>query len=132
MPKLTKFTALLYILFVLQACQSDDVKDTNDIVEDPLMELLSADSTGIYFNNIVKESPTRSHLNFNPIYNGGGVALGDINNDGLLDIYFTGNDVEDKLYLNKGKMQFEDISQNLGALRNVGWHNGATMSRCIE
>ena len=59
MPKLTKFTALLYILFVLQACQSDDVKDTNDIVEDPLMELLSADSTGIYFNKQLTSSRSR-------------------------------------------------------------------------
>ncbi len=71
---------------------------------------LSPEETGIQFANIIQESDSINIFDFSNIYNGGGVGVGDFNNDGLQDLYFTGNMVANKLYLNKGNMQFEDIT----------------------
>src|SRR6478735_2791592 len=75
-----------------------------------LFTKLSENHTGIGFKNILKENETANVLNYTYFYNGGGVAIGDINNDDLPDILFTGNMVGNKLYLNKGDMQFDDIT----------------------
>ncbi len=83
--------------------------------------------SGIDFRNIVEERVDRMYYNFNTIYDGGGVNLGDVNNDGLVDIYFTGNEVDNKLYLNKGGFRFEDITKTAGVAGGDGWKNGATM-----
>ncbi|MCL6296390.1 VCBS repeat-containing protein [Jejuia spongiicola] len=91
-------------------------------------ELLSPDKTGIDFNNTIKESEKVNHLYYNQIYSGAGVAIGDINNDGLPDIFFCGNQVSDRLYLNKGGFQFEDITKKSRAARNSGWSWGVTMA----
>lgn len=91
-------------------------------------ETLSADKTGIDFYNSISEDDDFNFFNYEYIYNGGGVAVGDINNDGLTDIYFTGNQVQDKLYLNKGDMVFEDISNSaFDEDANIGWHTGVNM-----
>lgn len=84
--------------------------------------------TGIEFSNTITEYDSLNFFNFEYIYNGGGVAIGDINNDGYEDIYFVGNQVEDKLYLNKGNLQFEDITSSaIGDLGREGWHTGVVM-----
>ncbi|NOQ73814.1 MAG: hypothetical protein GQ574_17535 [Crocinitomix sp.] len=91
-------------------------------------ETLNADKTGIDFYNTISEDDDFNFFNYEYIYNGGGVAVGDINNDGLTDIYFTGNQVQDKLYLNKGDMVFEDISNSaFDESANIGWHTGVNM-----
>jgi hypothetical protein len=61
------------------------------------------------------------------VYNGGGVAVGDINNDGLPDLYFTGNEVPNKLYLNEGNLKFRDITESAAVQGNGKWNNGVTM-----
>src|SRR4030095_12174002 len=72
---------------------------------------LSKDHTAITFTNQIFESDSINIFDFSNIYNGGGVGVGDFNNDGLEDIYFTGNMVANKLYLNKGDLQFKDITE---------------------
>ncbi len=79
-----------------------------------LFRLLPSSQTGIDFKNQLTESDTQNILNQANIYNGGGVGIGDFNNDGLQDIYFAGNMVSNKLYLNKGSLKFEDITDAAG------------------
>lgn len=87
----------------------------------------SANDTGITFENTLTETKDLSILDYLYFYNGGGVAIGDINNDSLPDIYFSGNQVKNKLYLNKGNLQFEDITENAGVAGNSSWNTGAIM-----
>jgi enediyne biosynthesis protein E4 len=94
---------------------------------DMLFSRLSSDQTGIKFNNINSENEDYNVFVYEYFYNGGGVALGDINNDGLVDIYFSGNQVRNKLYLNKGDFQFEDISESSGTAAPIGWKTGVSM-----
>ena len=111
-------------ILLLFSCKENINKGTSS--NQVLFTLLDPKSTGVDFNNKIKET-TEEHLGtFNYIYNGAGVALIDINNDGLQDIYFTGNQVRDKLYLNKGGFKFEDISHAAGIDQFVGWHNSVS------
>ncbi len=71
---------------------------------------MTAEQTGIQFSNRIIENDTMNILNFEYVYNGGGVGIADFNNDGLQDVFFSGNQVDNKLYLNKGNFKFEDIS----------------------
>lgn len=93
-----------------------------------LFTALSANETNIDFANILTETDQENILKYEYFYNGGGVAVGDLNNDGLPDLYFTGNQVENKLYLNKGQMQFDDITAQAGAKGRQGWKTGVTMA----
>lgn len=90
-----------------------------------LFTRLDGSSTNIHFNNIVADTKDASILIYSNFYGGGGVGIGDINNDGLQDIYFAGNQVDDRLYLNKGNMVFEDITESAGIEKNGGaWSSG--------
>lgn len=93
----------------------------------PLFEKLSSEQTGIQFVNEIKETDSLNVLDESNIYNGGGVGIGDFNEDGLPDIYFTGNEVANKLYLNKGKLKFEDISTQSGTLGDGKWCRGVSV-----
>lgn len=92
----------------------------------PLFEKLTPDQSGINFVNTLTTSDSLNVQNFPFIYNGGGVAAGDVNGDGLSDLYFTGNQVSSRLYLNKGNMQFEDVTESAGVATNR-WASGASM-----
>jgi hypothetical protein len=81
----------------------------------------------IDFQNIVKEDIDFNFLKYTYIYNGGGVAVGDINNDGLEDVYFTSNQNSNKLYINKGNFVFDDITERAGVEDDNGWTTGVTM-----
>jgi hypothetical protein len=89
---------------------------------------ISPSRSGINFINNVTENDTLNYTIFPYMYMGGGVSAGDINNDGLDDIFFTGNLVPNKLYLNKGNMKFEDISEKAGITGNHQWFTGSTMA----
>ena len=98
-------------------------KKSGDLFENP-----DPKKTGITFTNTVTESDDLSILDYLYFYNGGGVSIGDINHDGLPDIFFTGNQVKNKLYLNKGNLKFEDISSSAGVEGNSSWNTGTTMA----
>jgi enediyne biosynthesis protein E4 len=90
-------------------------------------EQMSAYSTGIDFNNYLEESDDLNVLNYTYFYNGGGVATGDLNNDGLPDIVFTGNMVRNKIYVNEGDFKFKDITTSSGIADKQGWCTGVTL-----
>jgi len=92
-----------------------------------LFEKISSSHSGINFKNIITESDTINPMNVVNVYNGGGVGIGDFNNDGLQDIYFTGNMVSSKLYLNKGNFKFEDITTEAGVEGMGRWARGVSV-----
>src|ERR1044071_7052304 len=112
------------LLILLAGCGAK-----NEIKQEasPLFKRLSSDSTGISFRNNLKEDYDTYFDLFAYVYNGGGVGIGDINNDGLSDICFTGNEVPNKLYLNEGNLKFKDITESAGVQGNGKWNNGVTM-----
>lgn len=121
-------------LLILTACAggedpAEDATDSTEVVQESMeFETLTPEKTGISFLNTIEESDRFNFYTYEYIYNGSGVAVGDINNDGLTDIYFAGNQVQDKLYLNKGNMQFEDITATaFDENANEGWHTGVNM-----
>jgi hypothetical protein len=95
---------------------------------DTLFQEVSAGKSGITFNNQLSEGEDFNLIEYLYYYNGGGVALGDINNDGLVDLYFSGNQVENKLYLNKGNWRFEDITEKAGVASPGLWKTGVSMA----
>ena len=92
-----------------------------------LFTLLSSQRTGIDFSNTIRENDSINILDLENIYNGGGVGIGDFNNDGLMDIYFTGNDVPNKLYMNKGDFHFNDITAVSGTGGEGRWCRGVSV-----
>jgi hypothetical protein len=105
----------LFTLFILSC------KDTSS-----RFELMKPSTTGVAFNNELSYTEAFNPYTYRNFYNGAGVALGDINNDGLIDIYFTGNLVNNALYLNRGDFKFEEIAETAGvACKNI-WSSGAT------
>jgi len=96
-------------------------------ISQPLFTLLPAQQTGIKFQNSISESPAQNVLTYEYFYNGGGVAVGDLNNDGLPDIVFTSNMDQPKLYFNKGHLSFEDVTSK-SKVKAGGWKTGVTMA----
>ena len=100
---------------------------SNQLISQPLFTLVPGQETGIHFQNNIKESAELNVLTYEYFYNGGGVAVGDLNNDGLTDIVFTANKDQPKIYLNKGNFRFEDISAK-SKIRSEGWKTGVSMA----
>ncbi len=116
-----------WILITLVACQANLDEALTPDPANGLFEFVSSEYSHIDFQNDIEENFDNFFARFNYVYNGGGVAIGDINNDNLPDIFFTGNEVANRLYLNKGDLRFEDISAAAGVDIKEGWHNGVTM-----
>ncbi|MEO6980791.1 MAG: VCBS repeat-containing protein, partial [Mucilaginibacter sp.] len=92
-----------------------------------LFQQISSSHSGITFNNTIAENDSINPLDIVNIYNGGGVGIGDFNNDGLQDIYFTGNRVANKLYINKGDFKFEDVTDKAGVGGMGRWGRGVSI-----
>jgi enediyne biosynthesis protein E4 len=95
--------------------------------KDTLFTALPASVTGINFINEVVDTKEINIFNYHNFYNGGGVAIGDVNNDGKPDIFFTSNQQKNKLYINKGNWKFEDVTYKAGLSSNHKWHTGVNM-----
>jgi enediyne biosynthesis protein E4 len=111
--------ALLVAFAFLASCSKD---------EDEKFRLISPKESGIAFQNTIKETAEFNIFNYLYFYNGGGVAAGDLNADGLVDLYFTANQVPNKLYINKGNFKFEDVTERSGVVGAPGWKTGVTMA----
>jgi hypothetical protein len=120
--KLPLFILLFFFLF---NCS----KDPKQVVEEnKLFTSIAPDGSGIDFQNVIQEGLNTNVLMYEYFYNGGGVAVGDVNNDGLDDLYFTSNMQSNKLYLNKGNLSFQDITLSAGVSGREGpWKTGTTM-----
>ena len=115
--KISSSIKLVVISILFIACQAE--KET-------LFELLDNEQIGMNFSNDLSFTNDFNVYKYRNYYNGGGVSIGDINNDGLEDIYFSGNQVSDRLYLNLGNLKFQDITLTSGIKNDMSWSNGVS------
>ena len=124
-PVRVSFAGLFFFLLTINLACNQTKKDYNN--PRALFQLLSPAQTGIDFRNTVIDTKEMNIFNYHNFYNGGGVAIGDVNNDGKPDIFFTSNQGENKLYINKGNWKFEDVTAKAGINSSHHWHTGVTM-----
>jgi hypothetical protein len=108
---------MIAVIILLVSCRKNNT----------LFNELPPSRTGIYFNNKITESDTLNPMDETNIYNGGGIGVGDFNNDGLQDLYFAGNQVSNKLYLNKGDFKFRDVTAEAGVDGGGRWSKGISV-----
>lgn len=127
---------ILSFLFFLASCGDDANSNPEDsattvesprVSDDPLFQLLTPEDSGLRFSNTIKETLRNNILVNSYLYNGGGVAVIDVNNDNLPDLYFTATQEPNKLFLNKGNLKFDDISAMAGVEAAVGIKTGVTV-----
>jgi len=111
----------LILLTLIFACSK------NNADQEKLFTLLAPEDTNIKFSNSITESDSLNYFNYPYMYMGGGISAGDINNDGLIDLFFTANMLSNELYLNKGNFKFENITGNAGLTGDDRWFTGSTM-----
>jgi hypothetical protein len=120
------YISFLFLLLVAACQPSQNSGDQTD--RNSLFVKMAPAQTGIDFVNEVQDGEEFNVLTYRNFYNGGGVAIGDVNNDGLPDIYLTANMKPNKLYLNKGNWKFEDITEKAGVAGKGGWSTGVAMA----
>ncbi|MEM6348528.1 MAG: VCBS repeat-containing protein, partial [Bacteroidota bacterium] len=116
---------LLFASVIQLSCQTQTAYAP--MSEGPLFETLTVSESGINFLNHIEETDQTNFFTYEYLYNGGGVAVGDVNGDGLPDLYFTGNMVVNRLYLNRGNLKFEDVTVKAKASYLNDWCTGASM-----
>lgn len=127
-----KLYLILILFMILHSCQektnSNNFLQSGTAIQedDQLFEILMSEKTGISFENKLTESLAMNGLMYEYYYNGGGLAVADYNNDGLQDVYFISNLYSNKLYLNKGELEFRDVSDESGTANVVGFPTGVT------
>lgn len=99
-----------------------------EINAQPLFQPMLASSTGLTFENTLPETPELNIITYEYFYNGGGVGAGDFNKDGLIDLFFSSNIQQNKLFLNIGNFQFEDITKKAGIQNLPGWSTGVSVA----
>ena len=109
-------------IVIVFSCEKKETEPTT------LFTKLSSESTGINFENKLHYDADFNVYTYRNYYNGGGVSIGDINNDGLVDVYLTSNLGPNKLYLNEGGLHFKDISESAGISGDKAWSTGVTMA----
>lgn len=124
-----RYTLLFGLVIALGGCANEQEVEPTENTSAPkhLFERLPATETGVDFTNRVEETKQFNYLLYSYMYNGGGVAAGDIDNDGLVDLYLTANGRSNKLFANKGDFVFEDITATAGVADDTGWTTGACM-----
>jgi hypothetical protein len=124
----TVFRITVFSLLIIGCSQKPETEKISEATEATVFKRVPSSQSGVTFTNTVDENIDNYFDFFAYVYNGGGVGIGDINNDGLPDIYFTGNEVPNKLYLNQGNLKFKDITEAAGVAGNGKWNNGVTMA----
>lgn len=124
------FLFAITALLLTYACSTEAPNSSVDQQKEipKIFEAVSAQESGLTFSNTLTEDSIINYFTYPYIYMGGGVAVGDVNNDGLQDLYFTGNMVENKLYLNKGDLKFADITSQAKVGSDDRWVTGVTMA----
>src|SRR5436309_2522794 len=112
----------LILCIALTSCE-----DGNKTTEPVLFEVLKDDKTGLHFNNQLTSTETFNMFKYMYFYNGSGVGAGDFNNDGLIDLFFASNQGDNKLYINKGKMTFSDVTKEAQIPEDGGWSTGVSV-----
>ncbi len=125
MPTLPNSLKPFFIFLILVSLLATGI--LSSFAQAPLFSLLPAEKTGVYFENKIIENQGINILTYEYFHNGGGVAIGDLNNDGLADIFLTGNLAPNRLYFNTGNMTFEDVTQSSGVIGTRGWYTGTTL-----
>lgn len=129
-PCFIYFSVLVLLCIGLSNCTNEkqQEKQAPTTNESTLFTVLDSEQTAVDFVNEIPESSAMNSMVYEYFYNGAGVAIGDIDNDGLEDIYFVSNLKENKLYKNKGNLVFEDITQKAGVAGGFGWSTGVCMA----
>jgi hypothetical protein len=130
--KTAKYFLIAAICLIISGCSSENTSiEPVDVeaadVSHPLFRNVPSSESGIVFNNVIQENLQLNYYNYMHLYMGAGVAVADLNNDNLPDIYFTGNIVGNKLYKNTGGMTFQDVTSSSGTDGGVGFYTGVTM-----
>ncbi|MCB0662083.1 MAG: VCBS repeat-containing protein [Saprospiraceae bacterium] len=126
----TKLYPIIFLLILVAACgknESPDQTSTNTTAEPEIFELLPSDQTGVDFINRINESENFNYFSANYLYIGGGVGTADFNQDSLLDLYFVAVTGENQLYLNKGNLQFENVTEKAGVALGAGTKTGVAV-----
>lgn len=129
---LVRLFPLLALLFFANSCEQEPatalVTESKDSEKVQLFKRLPTEQTGIDFNNKITENINVNFFVYDAVYQGSGLAIGDVNNDGLDDVFFSGNMVAEKLYLNEGQLKFKDITATAGIALQGEWSTGVTMA----